>query len=97
MPKKLEEPEKEYVARMSRQVWEDLTRQAKILGYLGGTTMIYIRDRLAQMADDRIFNILPPVTPSWPPDGPGTRKDRGRKPKRWFVLEESELRRRRAA
>lgn len=82
-----EQPEKECSIRMAVETWEDLSRQAKILGYHAGTTTIYIRDRLTQLAEERTFNLLPPVTPSWPPDGPWARQGRGRRPRLWFVRE----------
>jgi hypothetical protein len=85
--KKPEESERECALRIRQEVWEDLSRQAKILGYHHGCVTVYIRDRLVQLAEERTFNLLPAITPSWPPPGPGARKGRGRKPRLWFVQE----------
>lgn len=63
---------------ITRKALEELVSQARQLGYPGGATFVYIRDRLEQLSDPLTFAGLPPVTPSWPPNRtPPTR--------RWFV------------
>lgn len=60
---------------------EELSRQARLLGYQGGTISIYVRDRLTQLAEEGIFSILPQVIPSWPP----SEKSRSKRKKFWFL------------
>lgn len=63
---------------ISRKAFEELTSQARRLGYVGGTVAVYVKDRLEQLADQLVFAALPPVTPSWPPS-------RTPPPRRWFL------------
>lgn len=63
---------------IAKSALEELASQARQFGYLPGAVMVFIRDRLEQIADPVVAAKLPPVEPSWPPP----RAPRGR---RWFV------------